>query len=132
MRQKGLADFVNESRESAKTAGHILYDELSSAMDKVSDQFAKLFTGQKTDFKGMARGLAEEAHRKMKLLAAQTQRDLMATRNRDAGLTPPQRGRARTPRRGAVPKPRRTITVGWVDEAAHFADGKTGKGRLAP
>ena len=74
----------------------------------------------------------KEAHRKMKLLAAQTQRDLMATRNRDAGLTPPQRGRARTPRRGAVPKPRRTITVGWVDEAAHFADGKTGKGRLAP
>lgn len=43
----------------------------------------------------------KEAHRRMKALAAQTQRELLATRNRDAGLVPPQRGPARTPRRAA-------------------------------
>ena len=59
----------------------------------------------------------KEAHRRMKRLAAQTQQALLAQRNRDAGLTPPRRGRARTPRRGAAPKPR-AITMGWVDEAA--------------
>jgi hypothetical protein len=48
----------------------------------------------------------KEAHRNMKLLAAQTQRNLMAQRNHDAGLIPPKRGRARTSRKGAAPKPR--------------------------
>jgi hypothetical protein len=68
----------------------------------------------------------KEAHRRMKLLAAQTQRELMTTRNREAGLTPPRRGQARTPRKGATPK-RRVMAVGWPDETAGSLDGETGK-----
>ena len=59
----------------------------------------------------------KEAHRRMKQLAAQAQRDLVATRNREAGFVPPRRGRARTPRRGTAPKPR-SMPPGWGDEAA--------------
>jgi hypothetical protein len=68
----------------------------------------------------------KEAHRRMKALAAQTQRQLMATRNREAGMAPSPRGQARTLRKGATPKPR-VMAVGWLDETAGFADGKTGK-----
>jgi hypothetical protein len=69
----------------------------------------------------------KEAHRRMKALAAQTQRDLLAARNREAGMSPPSRGRARTLRKGATPKPR-VMAAGWPDEAAGFADEITGKG----
>ena len=48
----------------------------------------------------------KEAKASMRRLAAATQRELLATRNREAGLAPLRRGRPRTPRRGAVPKAR--------------------------
>jgi hypothetical protein len=74
----------------------------------------------------------KEAHRRMKALAAQTQRQLMATRNREGGMTPPPRGQARTPRKGATPKPR-VMAIGRPDETAGFTHGFTGKGGpLAP
>ncbi len=59
-RQRGVKDFFLEMETNSKSAGHILYDSLNSALDRVSDQFAKLFTGQKTSFSKMFQGLGEE------------------------------------------------------------------------
>jgi hypothetical protein len=56
----GLKAFFLEMQEDAKSAATIVYDSLNSALDKVSDQFAKLFTGQKTSFGAMFKGLGEE------------------------------------------------------------------------
>ncbi len=60
LRHKNLDDFINEQRASAKTAGDILYEEGNSAVDRVSEQFGKLLTGQKTNFKDMFRGIFED------------------------------------------------------------------------
>ncbi len=50
LRQKDARDFFEEMRTQAETTGHILYNALHSALDRTSDQLAKLVTGQKTDF----------------------------------------------------------------------------------
>ena len=50
LRQKDMRDFFQEMRTEAETTGHILYNALHSALDRTSDQLAKLVTGQKTDF----------------------------------------------------------------------------------
>jgi hypothetical protein len=50
LRQKDARDFFQEMRTEAETTGHILYNALHSALDRTSDQLAKLVTGQKTDF----------------------------------------------------------------------------------
>jgi hypothetical protein len=49
LRQKDARDFFQEMRTEAETTGHILYNALHSALDRSSDQLAKLVTGQKTD-----------------------------------------------------------------------------------
>jgi hypothetical protein len=49
LRQKDMRDFFEEMRTEAETTGHILYSALHSALDRSSDQLAKLVTGQKTD-----------------------------------------------------------------------------------
>lgn len=56
----GLKAFFLEMQEDAKSAANIVYDSLNSALDKVSDQFAKLFTRQKTSFGKMFEGIGEE------------------------------------------------------------------------
>jgi hypothetical protein len=74
----------------------------------------------------------KQAKRDFHVLAQRTQRTMLAEKARQDGIAPPVRGRARTPRKGATPKPR-VMAVGWPDETAGFADGKTGKGvTLAP
>jgi hypothetical protein len=56
----GLKAFFLEMQEDAKSAANIIYDTLNSALDKTSDQFAKLLTGQKTSFGKMFQSLGEE------------------------------------------------------------------------
>jgi hypothetical protein len=56
----GLKAFFLEMQEDAKSAANIVYDSLNSALDKVSDQFAKLFTGQKTSFGKMFQGIGQD------------------------------------------------------------------------
>jgi hypothetical protein len=56
----GFKAFFLEMQEDAKSAANIIYDSLNSALDKVSDQFAKLFTGQKTSFGQMFKSLGDE------------------------------------------------------------------------
>jgi hypothetical protein len=58
--QNGLKAFFLEMQEDAKSAADIVYDSLNSALDKVSDQFSKLFTGQKTSFGKMFEGLGQD------------------------------------------------------------------------
>jgi hypothetical protein len=62
-RQKGIKDFFLEMQGQAQTVGNVLYESMNSAVDKVSDQFAKLFTGQKTSFGKMLQGIGEEMER---------------------------------------------------------------------
>ena len=59
-RQKGVKDFFREMQGQAQTAGNIFYDAMTSGLDRVSDQLAKLLTGQKTNFSKMLQGLGEE------------------------------------------------------------------------
>jgi hypothetical protein len=59
-RQKGVKDFFREMQGQAQTAGNIFYDAMTSGLDRVSDQLAKLLTGQKTNFGKMLQGLGEE------------------------------------------------------------------------
>ncbi len=56
----GVRAFFIEMQQQAKSAAEIVYETLTSALDQVSDQFAKLFTGQKTNFRKMVQGLGEE------------------------------------------------------------------------
>jgi len=56
----GFKAFFLEMQEDAKSAADIIYESLNSALDKVSDQFAKLFTGQKTSFGAMFKGIGDE------------------------------------------------------------------------
>jgi hypothetical protein len=57
--QDGVRAFFLEMQKQAKSAAQIIYESLNSALDRVSDQFAKLFTGQKTSFAKMFRELGE-------------------------------------------------------------------------
>jgi hypothetical protein len=56
----GLKAFFLEMQEDAKSAANIVYDALNSALDKTSDQFSKLLTGQKTDFGKMFQEIGQE------------------------------------------------------------------------
>jgi hypothetical protein len=56
----GLKAFFLEMQEDAKSAAQIIYDSLNSALDKTSDQFAKLLTHQKTDFGKMFQSIGDE------------------------------------------------------------------------
>ena len=62
-KKRGIRDFFREMQGQAQTAGNILYDAMNSALDRVSDQLAKLFTGQKTSFGKMLEGIGEEMTR---------------------------------------------------------------------
>jgi hypothetical protein len=55
----GMRAFFLEMQEQGKKFSQIIYDELNSALDKISDQLAKLFTGQKTSFAKMLQGIGE-------------------------------------------------------------------------
>lgn len=56
----GVKAFFTEMQESAKNAAQIIYEALNSALDKASDQLAKLVTGQKTSFAKMLQGVGED------------------------------------------------------------------------
>ena len=59
LRQKDMRDFFEEMRTQAQTAGNILYNALHSALDRSSDQLAKLVTGQKTDIGGAVKDVGQ-------------------------------------------------------------------------
>jgi hypothetical protein len=59
LRQKDIRDFFEEMRTQAETSGHILYNALHSALDRSSDQIAKLVTGQKTDIGGTVKEIGQ-------------------------------------------------------------------------
>jgi len=46
----GVRAFFAEMQEQAKSAANIIYDAFNSVLDKMTDQLAKLATGQKTSF----------------------------------------------------------------------------------
>jgi hypothetical protein len=48
--REGVTAFFLKMQEDAKTAAAIVYESLSSAFDKLSDQLTKLLTGQKTSW----------------------------------------------------------------------------------
>lgn len=56
----GVRAFFLEMQQEAKTAAVIIYEALNSALDKVSDQFTKLITGQKTDFAKMFQEVGQD------------------------------------------------------------------------
>ena len=56
----GLKAFFLEMQQNARSAADIVYDSLNSALDRVSDQFGKLFTGQKTSWGKAFQGLGED------------------------------------------------------------------------
>ena len=58
-RQKGIRDFFLEMQFQSEKAGQILYDSMHHALDDVSAQLAKLFTGQKTQFGKMFQNLGQ-------------------------------------------------------------------------
>jgi len=59
VRQKGVDDFFKDMQGQAQTAGNIFYESMHSGLDQISDQFAKLMTGQKTSFAKMFESLGE-------------------------------------------------------------------------
>ncbi|MGD0014527.1 MAG: hypothetical protein ABSD56_08900, partial [Bryobacteraceae bacterium] len=61
--RSGLRAFSADMEVSAKRAGNILYEELTSAVDRTSDELAKLMTGQKTSFGKMLQELGQETLR---------------------------------------------------------------------
>lgn len=56
----GVRAFFIQMREQAKSAADIVYESLNSAVDKVSDNLAKVMTGQKAAWKQMFQGLGEQ------------------------------------------------------------------------
>jgi hypothetical protein len=56
----GVRAFFLEMQQQAKSAAEIIYESLNSALDKVSDQFTKLITGQKTDFGKMFQEVGQD------------------------------------------------------------------------
>jgi hypothetical protein len=59
IRQKGVKDFFLEMEGQAQTAGNILYQSMHEALDQVSDELAKVLTGQKTHWGKMFQQLGE-------------------------------------------------------------------------
>lgn len=57
--QSGVRAFFIEMQRQAKSAAQTIYETLTSAVDRVSDNVARLATGQKTDFRGMVRDLGQ-------------------------------------------------------------------------
>lgn len=49
----GVRAFFLEMQESAKSTAEIIYETLNSAVDRVSENLSKVFTGQKADFAKM-------------------------------------------------------------------------------
>jgi hypothetical protein len=64
IQQKGVKDFFLEMEDQAQTAGNILNQSMHQALEQVSDELAKLLTGQKTHFGKMLQQLGEEMLRK--------------------------------------------------------------------
>jgi len=60
IRQKGVKDFFQDMQGRAQTAGNIFYESMHQGLDRVSDEFAKFLTGQKTSFGKMFQSLGEE------------------------------------------------------------------------
>lgn len=58
--KSGLDAFIKESKDKAQEPGQILYEGLNSALDKTSDNLAKLFTGQKTKWKDEFKSIGEQ------------------------------------------------------------------------
>ncbi len=58
--RNGVRAFFLEMQQDATSAANVVYDTLSSAIDRVSDQFAKVLTGQRSSVAETFRGLAEE------------------------------------------------------------------------
>jgi hypothetical protein len=63
LRHKRVSDFFRDTQSQSKTTGDVLYESMNSALDRVSDQFARLFTGQKTSFMQVFRSLGEDMAR---------------------------------------------------------------------
>ena len=55
----GVRAFFLEMQKSAITSGQIIYSALHSAFEKVTDEFSKLVTGQKTNFGKMFQELGQ-------------------------------------------------------------------------
>jgi hypothetical protein len=58
--RSGMRAFFADMEASAKRAGNILYEEMTTAVDRVSGELAKLMTGQKTSFGKMLQELGQE------------------------------------------------------------------------
>lgn len=56
----GIRAFFIEMQEQAESSARIIYDTLNSALDRVSSNLAKLFTGQKTDWAKSFQQLGEQ------------------------------------------------------------------------
>jgi hypothetical protein len=56
----GVKAFFIEMQTQAKQASQIMYEALNSALEKVSDNFAKLATGQKTSWGKAFQGIGED------------------------------------------------------------------------
>lgn len=56
----GVRAFFLEMQTQAKSAASIIYDTLTSALDKISDNLSKALTGQKTEWAKMFKSLGEE------------------------------------------------------------------------
>ena len=63
VRQRGVKDFFRDMQGQAQTAGNIFYEAMHNALDRTSDELAKLFTGQKTSFGEMLKGIGQEMTR---------------------------------------------------------------------
>ncbi len=59
-RHKRLRDFIVDMQGQSKNLGDILYDGAHSGLDRLSDQFSKLITGQKTSFGAMFKSIGED------------------------------------------------------------------------
>lgn len=56
----GLRAFFIEMQEDAKSSAQIVYDALNSALDRVSENLAKLFTGQRTSWAKAFQDIGEQ------------------------------------------------------------------------
>ena len=56
----GVQAFFAEMQAGAKRTGNIIYEALTSGVERVSDEMAKLLTGQQTNFGRMLQGLGED------------------------------------------------------------------------
>jgi hypothetical protein len=56
----GVRAFFAEMEAGSKRAGNVVYDNLTSAVDRVSDELSRLFTGQKTNFGQMLQEMGQQ------------------------------------------------------------------------